>query len=153
MLLKGGCDNLAQDFHISFAPDLFKDSFHALLIFLEFQLSCSFHANTWEKPVHNLERTLEPQNGQLQFVYIKDLRVLFGSIYMQLDKIDIKIAKELFTDFTMPPRNAHVRRSFRSLASSIKIDQHAIRNRIRRLQEQGVIRRWYIAVNPAIFGL
>jgi DNA-binding Lrp family transcriptional regulator len=72
---------------------------------------------------------------------------------MQLDKIDIKIVKELFTDFTMPPRNAHVRRSFRSLASSIKIDQHAIRNRIRRLQEQGVIRRWYIAVNPAIFGL
>jgi hypothetical protein len=48
---------------------------------LEFQRSCSFHANTWEKPVHNLERTLEPQNGQLHFVYIKDLRVLFGSIY------------------------------------------------------------------------
>ncbi|HJR47490.1 MAG TPA: AsnC family transcriptional regulator, partial [Nitrososphaeraceae archaeon] len=72
---------------------------------------------------------------------------------MQLDKIDVKIVKELFTDFTMPPRNAHVRRSFRSLANSIKIDQHAIRNRVRRLQEQGVIRRWYIAVNPAIFGL
>ena len=72
---------------------------------------------------------------------------------MQLDKIDIKIMKELFTDFIMPPRNAQVRRSFRSLAKSIKIDQHAIRNRIRRLQDQGVIRRWYIAVNPAIFEL
>ena len=72
---------------------------------------------------------------------------------MQVDKIDIKIMKEFLTDFIMPPRNAHVRRSFRSLAKSIKIDQHAIRNRIRRLQEQGVIRRWYIAVNPAIFGL
>jgi DNA-binding Lrp family transcriptional regulator len=72
---------------------------------------------------------------------------------MQVDKIDAKIMKEFLTDFIMPPRNAHVRRSFRSLAKSIKIDQHAIRNRIRRLQEQGVIRRWYIAVNPAIFGL
>src|SRR5918997_4431362 len=80
MLLEGGCNNLVQDFHISFAPYLFEDSFHALLIFLEFQRSCSFHANTWEKPVHNFERTLEPQNGQLQFVYIKYLRVLFGSI-------------------------------------------------------------------------
>jgi DNA-binding Lrp family transcriptional regulator len=72
---------------------------------------------------------------------------------MQMDKIDIKIMKEFLTDFIMPPRKAHIRRSFRSLAKSIKIDQHAIRNRIRRLQEQGIIRRWYIAVNPAIFGL
>jgi Lrp/AsnC family transcriptional regulator for asnA, asnC and gidA len=72
---------------------------------------------------------------------------------MQVDKIDVKIVKELLTDFIMPPRNAQVRRSFRSLANSIKIDQHAIRKRIRRLQDQGVIRRWYIAVNPAIFGL
>src|ERR671924_729204 len=72
---------------------------------------------------------------------------------MQVDKIDIKIMKEFLTDFIMPPRNAHVRRSFRSLAKSVQIDQHAIRNRIRRLQEQGVIRRWYIVVNPAIFGL
>jgi DNA-binding Lrp family transcriptional regulator len=72
---------------------------------------------------------------------------------MQVDKVDIKIIKEFLTDFIMPPRNAHIRRSFRSLAKSLQIDQHAIRNRIRRLQEQGIIRRWYIAVNPAIFGL
>ncbi|MGH9990885.1 MAG: AsnC family transcriptional regulator [Nitrososphaera sp.] len=72
---------------------------------------------------------------------------------MQMDKIDIKIMKEFLTDFIMPPRNAHIRRSFRSLAKSVQIDQHAIRNRIRRLQEQGVIRRWYIVVNPAVFGL
>ncbi|MPZ08124.1 MAG: AsnC family transcriptional regulator, partial [Nitrososphaeraceae archaeon] len=68
---------------------------------------------------------------------------------MQMDKIDIEIIKEFLTDFVFPPRNAHIRRSFRSLAKSIKIDQHAIRNRIRRLQEQGIIRRWYFAVNPA----
>ena len=72
---------------------------------------------------------------------------------MQVDKIDVKIMKEFLTDFIFPPRNAHIRRSFRSLAKSVKIDQHAIRNRIRKLQEQGVIKRWYIAVNPAIFGL
>ncbi len=72
---------------------------------------------------------------------------------MQVDEIDIKIMKEFLTDFIMPPRNAHIRRSFRSLAKSVQIDQHAIRNRIRKLQEQGVIRRWYILVNPAIFGL
>jgi DNA-binding Lrp family transcriptional regulator len=70
-----------------------------------------------------------------------------------MDKIDIKIMKEFLADFIMTPRKAHIRRSFLSLAKSIKIDQHAIRNRIRRLQEQGIIRRWYIAVNPAIFGL
>jgi DNA-binding Lrp family transcriptional regulator len=71
---------------------------------------------------------------------------------MQVDKIDVKIMKELLKDFVMPPRNVHVRRSFRSIAKSIKIDQHAIRNRIRKLQEQGIIKRWYI-VNPALFGL
>jgi DNA-binding Lrp family transcriptional regulator len=70
-----------------------------------------------------------------------------------MDKIDVKIMKELFTDFVMPPSSASVRRSFRSIAKSIKIDQHAIRNRIRKLQEQGVIKRWYIVVNPALFGL
>jgi DNA-binding Lrp family transcriptional regulator len=86
-------------------------------------------------------------------LFILNIYEYYSDLSMQLDKIDIKIVKELFTDFTMPPRNAQVRRSFRSLANSIKIDQHAIRNRIRRLQEQGVIRRWYIAINPAIFGL
>jgi Lrp/AsnC family transcriptional regulator for asnA, asnC and gidA len=86
-------------------------------------------------------------------LFILKIYEYYSDLSMQLDKIDIKIVKELFTDFIMPPRNAHVRRSFRSLAKSIKIDQHAIRKRIRRLQEQGVIRRWYIAVNPAIFGL
>ena len=81
---------------------------------------------------------------------------IFGyhsDLLMQVDKIDVKIIKEFLTDFIMPPRNAHIRRSFRSLAKSVQIDQHAIRNRIRKLQEQGVIKRWYIAVNPAIFGL
>jgi DNA-binding Lrp family transcriptional regulator len=72
---------------------------------------------------------------------------------MQVDRIDVKIMKELLKDFIMPPRDVHVRRSFRSIAKTIKIDQHAIRNRIRRLQENGVIKRWYIAVNPAVFGL
>jgi DNA-binding Lrp family transcriptional regulator len=72
---------------------------------------------------------------------------------MQLDKTDIKIMRELYRDFIMPPRNAQVRRSFRSIAKSVKIDQHAIRSRIRRLQEEGVIRRWYIAINPTLFGL
>lgn len=76
-----------------------------------------------------------------------------SDLSMLVDQVDVKIIKELLTDFIMPPRNAHVRRSFRSLAKSIKIDQHAIRNRIRRLQEQGVIKQWYIAVNPAVFGL
>lgn len=90
--------------------------------------------------------------------------ILFGSLIskiydyhpdlpMQLDNIDVNIMKELLADFMMPPRNAHIRRSFRSLAKSIKIDQHAIRNRVRKLQEQGVIRHWYIAVNPSLFGL
>lgn len=72
---------------------------------------------------------------------------------MQMDRIDIKIMKELLKDYVMPPRDAHIRRSFRSIAKSVQIDQHAIRNRIRKLQEQGVIRRWYIAVNPTLFGL
>ena len=72
-------------------------------------------------------------------LFILKIYEYYSDLSMQLDKIDIKIIKELFTDFIMPPRNAQVRRSFRSLAKSIKIDQHAIRNRIRRLQEQGVI--------------
>lgn len=76
-----------------------------------------------------------------------------SDLSMQVDKIDVKIMRELITDFIMPPRDAHVRRSFRSIAKTIKTDQHAIRKRIRRLQEQGVIKRWYIAVNPALFGL
>lgn len=71
---------------------------------------------------------------------------------MQMDRIDVKIIKELLRDFVMPPGNVQVRRSLRSMAKSIGIDQHAIRNRIRRLQEQGVIKRWYVVVNPVVFG-
>jgi DNA-binding Lrp family transcriptional regulator len=72
---------------------------------------------------------------------------------VHMDNVDIKIMKELLVDFMMPPRNAHGRRSFRSIAKSMKVDQHAVRNRIRKLQEQGVIKHWYVAVNPAVFGL
>ena len=77
----------------------------------------------------------------------------FLNLSMHMDNIDTKIVKELLIDFMMPPRNARVRRSFRSIAKSMKLDQHTIRNRIKRLQEQGVIKRWYVAVNPAVFGL
>ena len=85
--------------------------------------------------------------------FISEIYDYHSDLSMQVDKIDVKIMKELLTDFVMPPRNARVRRSFRSIAKSIKIDQHAIRNRIRKLQEQGVIKRWYIVVNPTLFGL
>lgn len=72
-----------------------------------------------------------------------------------IDKLDVGIAKELMRGNVrnlMLLRANDLRISFRSIGRSLRVDQGTVRNRIRKLKENGVIRGWHLEVNPTLFG-
>jgi DNA-binding Lrp family transcriptional regulator len=69
-----------------------------------------------------------------------------------LDSLDVRILKVLLVNNGVPPGNPVLRRSFRSMAKDLGVDQGTVRKRMKRLQEQGVIRGWYLGVSPGLTG-
>jgi DNA-binding Lrp family transcriptional regulator len=69
-----------------------------------------------------------------------------------LDKVDFGILKELLVNNGMPPGTRVFRKSFRSMAKDLGIDQGTIRSRIKKFQEQHVLRGWYLGSSPGITG-
>jgi DNA-binding Lrp family transcriptional regulator len=67
-----------------------------------------------------------------------------------LDKLDLGILKELLVNNGVPPGTHVLRKSFRSMAKDLEVDQGTIRSRIRRFQEQRVLRGWYLGSNPGL---
>jgi DNA-binding Lrp family transcriptional regulator len=65
-----------------------------------------------------------------------------------MDKLDIKIIGELLRFDS----GQGVRRSFRSIARTFRVDENTIRSRIDKLRRSGFIRGWLIAVNPNLLG-
>lgn len=49
-------------------------------------------------------------------------------------------------------RATELRKSFRSIGRSLNVDQGTVRNRIRKLKQDGLIREWRLEVNPGLFG-
>lgn len=50
------------------------------------------------------------------------------------------------------PPEAPLRRSFRSMAKDLGVDEGTIRARTMKLQEQGVLKGWYLGVSPSVTG-
>jgi DNA-binding Lrp family transcriptional regulator len=69
-----------------------------------------------------------------------------------LDKVDLGILKELLVNNGVPPGTGVLRKSFRSMAKDLGLDQGTIRSRIKKFQEQGVLRGWYLGNTPGIAG-
>ncbi len=51
-----------------------------------------------------------------------------------------------------PPDSPALKRSFRSMAREVGVDQATIRKRMKKLQEQRVLKGWYLGVNPGLTG-
>jgi len=45
-----------------------------------------------------------------------------------------------------------LRKSFRSIARDLGVDQGTVRGRMRKFQEAGILRRWYLGVSPGLTG-
>jgi DNA-binding Lrp family transcriptional regulator len=69
-----------------------------------------------------------------------------------LDKVDLGILKELLANNGTPPGTRVLRKSFRSMAKDLGVDQGTIRSRIKNFQEQRVLRGWYLGTSPGITG-
>ena len=60
--------------------------------------------------------------------------------------------KLLLASNGVPPGSPMVRKSFRSIAKDLGVDQGTIRSRMKKLQEQRVLRGWYLGISPAVTG-
>jgi DNA-binding Lrp family transcriptional regulator len=69
-----------------------------------------------------------------------------------LDKLDLGILKALLVNNGIPPGTPVLRRSFRSMAKDMGVDQGTIRNRIKGFHEQRVLKGWYLGVSPGLTG-
>ncbi len=49
-----------------------------------------------------------------------------------------------------PPGNPALKKSFRSMAKELDVDQGTVRKRIKKLQEQRVLKGWYLGINPGL---
>jgi DNA-binding Lrp family transcriptional regulator len=69
-----------------------------------------------------------------------------------LDHLDLEILKILLANNGIPPGIPVFRKSFRSMAKDLGVDQATIRKRIKKFQEQRILKGWYLGVSPSLSG-
>ena len=67
--------------------------------------------------------------------------------------MDVRVCRELFRDRTGPVLQSDFRRSYRSMARKLRVDEVTIRNRIKRFQQSGFLKGWQLFVNPRLLGV
>src|SRR2546426_10162575 len=80
--------------------------------------------------------------------------VLFlASGLCKVDSLDVRVCRELFRDRTGPLLRSDFRRSYRSMARKLQVDEVTVRNRIKRFQQSGFLKGWQLIVNPRLLGV
>ena len=69
-----------------------------------------------------------------------------------MDRLDLGIMRALVVNNGVPPGIPVLRKSLRSIARDLSVDQGTVRSRMKRLQKQGVLRGWYLGVGPGLTG-
>ena len=69
-----------------------------------------------------------------------------------MDRLDLRLLKCLLVNNGVPPGVPVLRKSFRSMGKELGVDQGTVRKRIRRFQENRILKGWYLGVNPGIEG-
>jgi DNA-binding Lrp family transcriptional regulator len=70
-----------------------------------------------------------------------------------MDDLDIRIYRALLHGETGPPFESEIRRSYRSVARRLGIDEVTANNRIKRFWKMGFLRGWQLVVNPELLGV
>jgi DNA-binding Lrp family transcriptional regulator len=70
-----------------------------------------------------------------------------------LDNLDVRVFRELWQGSVAAPLEPDIRRSYRSMARKLGVDEVTFRNRVRRFQQIGLLKGWLLAVNPTLFGM
>jgi DNA-binding Lrp family transcriptional regulator len=66
-----------------------------------------------------------------------------------LDRLDLAILKAILVNNGVPPGVPVLRKSFRSMAKDLGVDQGTIRARMKKFQAQGVLKGWNLGTDPA----
>jgi DNA-binding Lrp family transcriptional regulator len=69
-----------------------------------------------------------------------------------LDRLDFSILKAMLVNNGVPPGVPVLRKSFRSMARDLKVDQATVRARMKKFRANHVLRGWTLGVNPGIRG-
>ena len=69
-----------------------------------------------------------------------------------MDRLDLRLLRSLVVNNGVPPGIPVLRKSFRSMGKDLGVDQGTIRKRIRRFQENHILKGWYLGVNPGVEG-
>jgi DNA-binding Lrp family transcriptional regulator len=70
-----------------------------------------------------------------------------------MDRLDVMIYRELFHGSTGPPLESDIRKSFRSTAKKLHIDEVTIRNRVGKLRKSGFLKGLRLVVHPSLLGV
>ena len=79
--------------------------------------------------------------------------LLLASGLCKVDSLDVRVCRELFRDRTGPLLRSDFRRSYRSMARKLQVDEVTVRNRIKRFQQSGFLKGWQLIVNPRLLGV
>lgn len=69
-----------------------------------------------------------------------------------MDRLDIGVLRELLLDENTLTLQTDVRKPFRDIAKKLRVDDDTVRNRIRGMEDVGLIRGWKLGLNPTLFG-
>jgi len=69
-----------------------------------------------------------------------------------LDRLDLAILKSVLVNNGVPPGVPAPRKSFRSMAKDLGVDQATVRARMRRFTEQGFLTGWALGLSPGVKG-
>jgi DNA-binding Lrp family transcriptional regulator len=69
-----------------------------------------------------------------------------------MDELDVRIFRALITDRSKPSFFSPVKTSLREIARKLDVDDVTVRNRYKRLQENGILSGWKVFPNPSLFG-
>ena len=69
-----------------------------------------------------------------------------------MDRLDLRILRELIQGQATSPLDPNFRKSYRTIARVVGVDEHTVRNRVKRFHETGFIQDWRCVVNPRLGG-
>lgn len=70
-----------------------------------------------------------------------------------MDKLGIGILRELLVDESTLALQANIRKPYRAIARRLRVTEDTVRNRVQRMHDIGLIRRWRLGFNPTLLGL
>ena len=74
-------------------------------------------------------------------------------LLQELDTLDLRILREVVKNNVMPFPSPSLRKSFRTIGRNLHVDQGTVRNRIRKFGQSGLLKEFYLGVNPSLFGM